>query len=280
MESRIDEIMNSAPGLVPEPAVLYNEVPEVLATTEPENEHEHVPEVPISEISTVDVKTEEPAQDNIDEYGNEVQKKERVYTQSEVEAMMRDRNRRGEFAQQQTAQQPPLQHQEQEGDDWEAQLETFIDSTLSKREQKKQELEWQRQEQENQSQFEIRFNQGMAKYSDFEQVVVGKPLTPQMVIATRGMQDPAAFIYAAAKHQAPELERISRIQDPISQVVELGRLEERMRKARGAVSQAPRPIDIIKGDITDKVERKWSIDDKLRQAEDAERKDRMQGRKI
>ena len=67
-----------------------------------------------------------------------------------------------------------------------------------------------------------------------------------MVIATRGMQDPAAFIYAAAKTQAPELERISRIQDPISQVVELGRLEERMRKSRASVSQAPRPIDMMK----------------------------------
>jgi hypothetical protein len=118
----------------------------------------------------------------------------------------------------------------------------------------------------------------MAKYQDFEQVVMGKPLTPQMVIATRGMSDPAAFIYAAAKTQAPELDRISKIGDPYAQAIELGRLEERMRKARSTVSKAPRPIEAPKGDVSEKVQRTWSIDEKLRHAESESKKERMRGK--
>ena len=96
------------------------------------------------------------------------------------------------------------------------------------------------------------------------------------------MDDPAAFIYAAAKTQAPELERISKLSDPYSQAVELGRLEERMRKSRASVSGAPRPIDQIKGDSVEKEHqpRTWSIDDKLQADERAMRKERMGNRKI
>ncbi len=280
MESRIDTIMTapegespidySSPGLVPEPLPLRNDTP---VASEPEVE------APLYETETKaeSVPAKEP--ENVDEYGNEIQAKERTYTESEVQAMIRDRLSRGQHAQQPV--QPQVQQQQQaDPEDWQAQLYDVIDQRLNQRDTQLKEQQWQRQEQETQANFEIRFNQGMAKYSDFEQVVVGKPLTPQMVIATRGMQDPAAFIYAAAKTQAPELERISRIQDPITQVVELGRLEERMRKSRAQVSSAPRPIDMIKGDVPDKVERKWNIDDKLRQDEAQARKERMQGRKI
>lgn len=284
MESRIDQIMTApegespinynAPGLVPEPVPLTNDV-----SNEPTEITEPSESAPLQEAKEPLVDKKEPQVDNTDEYGNEIQTKERVYTESEVQAMIRDRLSRGQHAQQQ-APTPEPQHTSGDTEDWQAQLYDVIDQRLSQRDKIQQEQLWQRQEQENQTQFEIRFNQGMAKYTDFEQVVAGKPLTPQMVIATRGMQDPAAFIYAAAKTQAPELERISRMTDPISQVVELGRLEERMRKSRNAVSQAPRPIDIIKGDVPDKVERKWSIDDKLHQAEAENRKSRMNGRLI
>lgn len=279
-ESRIDAIMagvepesTAQPGLVPEavpltPEPIQEQAPEPVAE---EREPEAL-EPPKSEVTV----------ETTDDYGTPITKKERVYTEAEVQAMIRDRLSRGQFAQQPQAPdpQPQIQQTQTEPDNWEAQLDSYIDQRLAKKEQIAEQQRWQRQEQENQANFEIRFNQGMAKYQDFEQVVVGKPLTPQMVIATRGMQDPAAFIYAAAKTQAPELERISRIQDPITQVVELGRLEERMRKARSSVSQAPKPIDIVKGDVVDKPPKTWSIDDKLRMTEEASRKERMQGRKI
>jgi hypothetical protein len=83
------------------------------------------------------------------------------------------------------------------------------------------------------------------------------------------MADPAAFIYAAAKQQPKELERIAAITDPYVLAAEVGRLEERMKKAR-TVSKAPKPIAKTRGDIADKGLTKTSLDDLIRQ--DAKRK--------
>jgi len=232
----------------------------------------------------------EPAQteveSNIDEYGNEIPKQEKVYTQAEVDARINEaiRKRLKERAEEPAQQQAPpqdFQYDAGSSDSWEAQLEAFNEAWFQKREQRARQEQYQRYEEQTQAEFEIKFNQGAAKYQDFEQVVMGKPLTPQMVIATRGMQDPAAFIYAAAKTQAPELERISRLADPYAQAVELGRLEQRMRQSRASVSKAPRPIDAVKGDAPEpKGPKTWSIDDKLRQAEKESRAERMRGRNI
>lgn len=211
----------------------------------------------------------------VDEYGTEIAKPEKVYTKAEVEAMIRDRVSRMKQGELQS-QPPALQPEPQpitEGD-WEAQLESFIDHTLSKREQKIQEHQWQQKAQEVQAQFEIKFNEGVAKYPDFETVVYGKSLTPEMVLATRGMNDPAAFIYAAAKTQGKELERIASIGDTMVQAVEMGQLAERMRKARSQVSQAPRPISAPKGDVSEKVERTRNIDDQIQMEEQRLRKER------
>jgi hypothetical protein len=284
-----DKLLN-----IPSPEKVQLDTPETRSfAPEPESvpEVESIPEDNDPDISAVyeisAPKTEEPAEPaDVDEYGTEIAKQEKVYTQAEVDARINEaiRKRLKERAetpvepQYQPQYQPQAEVQPAASDDWEAQLESFIESTLSKREQKAQAEQWQRQEQEAQANFEIRFNQGMAKYQDFEQVVMGKPLTPQMVIATRGMSDPAAFIYAAAKTQAPELDRISKIGDPYAQAIELGRLEERMRKARSTVSKAPRPIEAPKGDVSEKVQRTWSIDEKLRHAESESKKERMRGK--
>ena len=223
----------------------------------------------IEEVSRETINNEAPEEltsaAEVDEYGTEIPKtEEKLYTKAEVQEMMRRR-----WKEEQDSKQTPQQSAPQEADyqpvdgDWKAQLESFVDHTISKREQKAQEQQWQRQAQEVQAQFEIKFNEGVAKYPDFEQVVYGKPLTPQMVLATRGMADPSAFIYAAAKTQAKELERISSIGDQMAQAVEMGQLAERMRKARSNVSQAPRPIEAPKGDVVEKVERTRNIDDQL-----------------
>lgn len=202
-----------------------------------------------------------------DDYGSPVSKKEKVYTEAEVQEMIRRRvKEKHENAQQPIQQQPQqtTQPQNEDGESWETQLESFVEQTLSKREQKMQEQSWQQAQQQRQSEFEIKFNSGAAKYDDFESVVMGKPLTPQMVTATMGMDNPAAFIYAAAKSQSGELDRISKIPDPLIQAVELGKLEERMKKAKAHGSSAPRPIDMVKGDVGDRVQKRNSVDDILR----------------
>jgi len=227
----------------------------------------------INNESTQDV-TPEP---EVDEFGSEIKKPEKMYTQAEVESMMR---KRWKDEQERKVDAPPQYQTTQSSDDqpesdWQEQLEGFMNKAWDKREQRQSEERWRQQQQEVQAQFEIRFNEGASRYADFQEVVHGKPITPEMALATRGMSDPAAFIYAASKTQAKELERISQIRDPMSQAYEIGQLAEKMRKARSSVSQAPRPIEQPAGDVADKSERIRSIDDKIQMDEKRIRQERM-----
>ncbi|MBP9870401.1 MAG: hypothetical protein KBC53_02750 [Nitrosomonas sp.] len=227
------------------------------------------------EVSSLDADSNTQSDVEHDDYGTPVQKKpEKMYTQSEVQEMMRERLSRGQFAQQQDSPAPVQQQQQQYQDpnmpleDWQKELEEFTEKVLEKREQKLHQQQWQQQERNIQAQFEAKFNQGMAKYPDFETVIVGKGITPDMVIATRGMNDPAAFLYAAAKSQPKELERIASIPDKLAQAVEIGKLEERMRKARRTTG-APAPVAPTAGDMPERRSSR-AIDDKI--IEDAKKK--------
>ena len=263
--SNIDEKLSDVlAAAVPEPTVL--------------EDNSAVPEVPNEPTRAEPVEAHpesEPEAASEDDYGTPVTKKERVYTEAEVQEMIRRRVKEKHEQAAQPAQPVPQQSTQptnEDGDSWEAQLESFNEQWYQKRTQREQQQHWEQQAQQRQAEFEIKFNSGAAKYDDFESVVMGKPLTPQMVSATMGMDNPAAFIYAAAKTQAGELERISKLGDPLIQAVELGKLEERMRKARKGNSSAPRPIDPIKGDVGDRVQKRNSVDDILRSEMKAKRK--------
>lgn len=264
----VDSILFNHPTQSDHTSISETIVPE-LSHNEPEVEkiadeptYNPEPIVNEEEISQPIEQLKEP-ESEVNDYGIEVSKKpEKTYTQAEVNEMIRERLSRGKFAEQQpqyTPQQQQVaqdfQHDPTSTDSWEVQLEGFIENSIAKRENRIKEQQWQQQAQQQQAEFEIKFNNGASKYSDFEQVVQGKPLTPQMVMATRGMSDPAAFIYAAAKNQEAELGRIAQIQDPMTQAVELGKLEERMRKARPLSSRSPKPISNSVGDVAEKAEK-------------------------
>jgi hypothetical protein len=245
-----------APAPKPEP----EDVPRETLHEEPEDDTPENPEA----------KPEESETENTDEYGNETVKQEKTYTEAQVQAMIRDRLSRGQHAQQeppkQQEQQPQskdFQYDENSSQSWEQQLEQFMDGWASKREQKQQQQQWQQAEQQKQAEFEGRFNSGMAKYNDFRDVVGNQPIDDTMLIATRGMKDPAAFLYAAAKKQPSELQRIAQIADPYVKMTEIGRLDERMRKQRSTTSAAPKPASKTKGDTVGKPE-STNLDDKIR----------------
>ena len=208
-----------------------------------------------------DEETPENSDVEVNEYGIEVPKKEaRVYTEAEVNEMFRKRFKNNpELAQQQpfTPQeqakiQQDFQYNDNNPEDWQKQLDGYINNAIERREKSVQEQQWRQQEAQQQAEFEIKFNSGAEKYADFQEVVVGKPLTAQMVLATRTMSDPAGFIYAAAKTQPAELARIAQIQDPFAQAVEMGQLSERMKKSRPLTTGAPKPISVKQGDVADK----------------------------
>lgn len=216
--------------------------------------------------------TESKQPSNIDEYGNPIEKP-RVYTEEEVQRMIRERLSRGRHAEQP---QPTQQQVQKAADDfkadpnseesYEVQLNRFIDRRIETREREHRDREWKQQEAQKQADFEAKFNTGMTKYQDFEQVVgkVGPSITPSMMLATRSLDNPAAFLYAAAKLHPGELERISRINDTFVQAAEVGRLHERMVKVRSGVSAAPKPIETPKSDITNKpVNSQPSIDQRI-----------------
>jgi hypothetical protein len=207
--------------------------------------------------------------ENLDEYGNEISAP-KMYTQEEVQRMIQDRLSRGQYAkenQQNTEVRDAARDftpDTTSDDSWEVQLEQFIDKTLEKRTHREENARYREREQQIQSEFETKFTSGMQRYQDFPLVVKDQPITDSMMLATRGFDDPAAFIYTACKNHGKEIERIAKIKDPFQQGAEIGKLEERMRKNRN-VSSASKPITKVSGDVSDKVPSRPSIDLKIQQ---------------
>lgn len=245
-----------------------------VASIEPPKPQEEVQPTTNDQVEVKELPKETKQDSTIDEYGNPVEKP-KMYSEEEVNRLIRERLSRGKFAEQQTQQpQPQVQQQTQEQEeDWEAQLETFVEKTIEKRQAKLSEQQWRQQELAKQVEFEDKFTNGMSKYSDFKQVVAGKNITDSMMLATRNLENPAAFVYGAAKFHAPELERISKISDPYSQAAEIGRLHEKMIKSKSIVSSAPKPVEVISGDMPAKnVGQFPSLEDRIDQYAKQKRK--------
>jgi hypothetical protein len=221
---------------------------------------------PNAEPAELPLAAEADTDETEDDYGNKVSKP-KMYSEEEVQRMIRERLSRGRQTQ-------PEQEQVQEAakdfkadpeseESWETQLGDFVENKIAQIEQKRQQKAWQEQEKLSQDDFEEKFTSGMGKYHDFENVVKGKPITASMMMATRSMENPAAFLYAACKQQPAEIDRIAKIQDPYAQIAEMGRLEERMKKSR-VLTAAPKPAKRISGDRTDDAPRQ-SIDSLIAQ---------------
>jgi len=200
-----------------------------------------------------------------DEYGIEVPK-ERTYSEKEVQQMIRDRLKRGDHQpmQQQAIQQATNDFQVDPNSEetWEAQLEKFIDRRLETREQTVKQKELQRQAHEIQAEFESKFSTGMEKYSDFREVVGKLPITDAMMMSIRDMDNPATFLYAAAKLQPEEVKKIASMADPFQQAKAMGQLDERMRKAK-SITRAAAPLKSTGSDVSEKYVPTRSIDDKI-----------------
>ena len=109
--------------------------------------------------------------------------------------------------------------------------------------QEQEQARIRQEEAQVQQEFESKFREGMGRFNDFVDVIDSLPfqITNPMTLATRAMADPAAFLYAAAKRNPQELERIAKLRDPYAQMTEIGKLEERMRKNK-PTTKAPRPL--------------------------------------
>lgn len=259
--------VQSPPIETPQDKPKQQDIPEQKSddAEEPEEEKEIASEESKDKQETLS--QDEPAEsDELDEYGTKVGKK-KLYTEEEVNRMMRDRFKRGRTSEEQQQDIKDIAKDftpdPNSNEEWETQLGSFIDKHLDSRNRVAQEKEWKAREEQSMAEFEVKFSEGMTKYKDFQSVIANKPISQAMMLSTRSMENPAAFIYAACKQQPKEVARIAEIADPMAQAVEMGRLEEKMRKAR-IVPSSPKPAKQISGDASHEM-KQIGIDDRIAQ---------------
>lgn len=260
--SSIDEmLMNGrAPSTPPTSETLEDnvstDIPDI-PYTEQEPEDDSVSETSENhEEARDEVEEVEEKSKDYDEYGNE-KPKPRTYTEDEVNERInkavRERLARGNTESQQPSPQQvadkarDFEYNPESDESWQSQLEQFVEKTVSKMGQKQAQEQQNLRDKQMHSEFETKFSRGMERFNDFRDVVSAQPVTDAMTYALRGMTDPAAFIYAASKRNPAELERISKIPDQYAQMVEMGKLEERMRKVASG-TKAPKPVSKSRDD--------------------------------
>lgn len=283
----------------------HNDAPEEIEQDESPDYGLDDPEPESHETSSDDAEDDEPEErqsheKEYDDYGNE-KPKPRMYTEEEHKEILnktiRERMARFERNNPDLAVQQPTQQQIQQqtkgfeyNPDSEQslpqQLEAFVEATVtkmtSKREQEQQaaiQRQKDAEEREIHAEFEEKLISGMQRFGDFRDVVGKYEITNPMTLATRDMPDPAAFLYAAAKRHPQELERIAKIRDPYSQIREMGKLDERMRRNK-PTTKAPRPLGRMPEDAQSPQAKKKSeptIEDLIAKA-DAKKLNRMKGR--
>jgi hypothetical protein len=255
----VDAILAGKP-VVYEGAQEAAEKPQAEPDHKPEREAEPLPEAASDNDNhddahannANDADDKADSDDNFDEYGNE--RKSKTYSQDELDAAVnkavrerleRFKRNNPEAASKQEVEQAAegFEYNENADGDWQQQLEQFIFKALDKKTHVDQQKQYQQKEQQRLQEFEHKFASGMQKFDDFDGVVGGQPINDNMVFASRDMQNPAAFWYAAAKSHPQELNRIANLDDPIAQRNEVIRLEAKMKSHRRQ-SNAPEPASI------------------------------------
>lgn len=193
---------------------------------------------------------------NLDDYGNET--KERMYTWEEVQEAQKNAVSSAFQKRFKNSKNPPdysqdveesvmdevnenYQHDPNKDGNWQEQLEDFVIKTIDKRQQNAEKQKMQRLEQERNNKFAEKFNTGAERFKDFEKIVTKESVTPTMVMATRGMKDPAAFLYAANKKAPEKLAKIKNMSDPYEQAHAMASLENSLRVNKKKNSNAPTP---------------------------------------
>ena len=276
--SSIDELLMGGTGNSQQPATPeYQDEPEPVEEIESEHEkqeyeddsEEHGQDDTGDESEYKDDEPEEKPkkkENDIDEYGNEKEPENEVIRErlarqarkheAEINSLRAQLAQKGASQDIQKAAKD-FEYDPDAAGDWQQQLASFVKQTVKSMNTEQQEQESRNQEARVQAEFETKFTEGMGKFHDFRDVISNLPceITNPMTLATRSMENPAAFLYAAAKRNPQELERISRLKDPYAQMMEMGKLEERMRKNK-PVTKAPRPLARTQEDATTKVKAK------------------------
>ncbi len=271
------------------------EIEEIESDTPLSEEDKDAPEYEEDPLAAENSEDEEPkegkrAKVEIDDYGNEKEPENEVIRerlarqarkhQAEIEALRGQLAERGASTEVQQAARD-FEYDPNARGDWQQQLASFVKQTVQSMNREQQEHATKSEQDHLQREFETKFHEGMGRFNDFVEVIDNLPfeITNPMTLATRAMNDPAAFLYAAAKRNPEELQRISKIRDPYAQMAEMGKLEERMRKHK-TTTKAPRPLGKSIDNGTTPVNKKSkepTIEDLIAQA-DKKKASRMRAR--
>lgn len=255
--SNIDDVLAAAQAaksgptptntLLPDPP---EEVPENVSSDDTVAEPEVSLGAPPEPEAESESKAAEPASVDLDEYGNK-KSKSRTFTEEEVNERInkaiRDRLSRGnqvtppDTAATNSAVAQGFEYDPNSADAWQVQLESFVEQTVTKMGQKQAQKNQQAREQQAQIELQQKIQNGLDRFSDFREVVGTQPITDAMTLSLRGMNDPSSFLYSASTRMPKELKRISELSDPYAQMVEMGKLEERLRQSR-TTTKTPRPM--------------------------------------
>lgn len=135
--------------------------------------------------------------------------------------------------------------------------------TENERQREEEEIARQREEEEIAVEEEKYLNQqcltkleqGHTRYKDFGDVLgnAGVKFTGGMEYALRSVEDPAALLYNSCKYHKADLDRISRMSDPVMQIAEMTRLNDRImsRITPKTSSDAPEPVSSVRATSND-----------------------------
>jgi len=213
----------------------------------------------------------ESSEEELDEYGNKKERmskgmKERLdrkekqhqreieQREQEIQNLRQQLSSQGASSQVQKAA-ADFKYDPNNEESWQQQLTDFVKSTVSNMQTEQQQRERQIKEQHIEREFHEKFTKGMQRFDDFREVVSSQPIDDAMTLSLRGIKDPSAFIYAASKRQPQELKRISELRDPYARMVEMGKLEERMRRNK-PTTKTPKPLGRIQEDAAIKTTEK------------------------
>jgi hypothetical protein len=289
--SNIDDLLMGGVGNSQQPSTPeYQDAPEPVEEIENDVEYDDNPpvidEAPEDESSEhqeeLPKNAKEPTKET-DEYGNEKEPeneaiRERLARQArkheaEINELRAQLAAQGASREVQKAAKD-FEYDPEASGDWQQQLASFVKQTVNTMTREQEQERHQQFEMEEQRKFESKFRDGMERFDDFREVISSLPcqITDAMTLATRGMENPAAFLYAAAKRNPAELERISKIRDPFAQAREMGNLEASMRRNK-QTTKAPRPLGKAPEDttITQKPKEKDRTGDDLLAGADAKR---------
>jgi hypothetical protein len=162
----------------------------------------------------------------------------------------------------------------------------YLQKRVSYEVQEKMGQVWQQQQQalqlqQLQQRWQQQLTQARATYADYDEVVGPTPMSQTMGFAIQNSDQGSELAYYLGQHRT-EADRISRL-DPLAQVRELGRLEERLtaNKQRSNVSKASPPIRPVEGrGPVDREPTQLSMDEYAKQMDAAELKLRKEHRKL